>query len=190
MNHVRMNSMQGYNFDVTKLELSCAYRCVLWRGSISSEGFLSFWFWLVSWHAWILAVQGLEVPNEYLYCHCPSLEIINWSRCTHVHTRCPCDKWSERNISHGQAMQIKKMPTHEVCHSCSQWRRKIVGFRGAGARKRAVLPCFSPTNIELFIAMNSPVDSLLLSWVHSESLPSDSDKLSTTLSILDPTLVC
>jgi len=40
-----------------------------------------------------------------------------------------------------------------------------------------------------FIAMNSPDDSLLLSWVHSESLPSDSDK-STLLSILDPTLVC
>jgi len=48
-----------------------------------------------------------------------------------------------------------------------QWRRKIVEFRGAGARRRAALPCFSPTNIELFIAMNSPGDSLLLSWVHS-----------------------
>ena len=73
-----------------------------------------------------------------------------------------------------------------------QWRRKIVEFRGAGARRRAALPCFSPANIELFIAMNSPDDSLLLSWVHSESFPSDSDKLSTStlLSILDPTLVC
>ena len=61
-----------------------------------------------------------------------------------------------------------------------------------GARRRAALPSFSPANIELFIAMNSPDDSLLLSWVHSESLPSDSDKLSTSilLSILDPTLVC
>ena len=48
---------------------------------------------------------------------------------------------------------------------------KIVEFMGAGARRRAALPCFSPTNIELFIAMNSPGDSLLLSWVHSESLP-------------------
>ena len=59
-------------------------------------------------------------------------------------------------------------------------------------RRRAALPCISPANIELFIAMNSPDDSLLLSWVHSESLPSDSDKLSTStlLSILDPTLGC
>ena len=40
---------------------------------------------------------------------------------------------------------------------------KIVEFRGAGARRHAALPCFSPTNIELFIAMNSPGDSLLLS---------------------------
>ena len=49
-----------------------------------------------------------------------------------------------------------------------------------------MLPCFSPANIELFIATNSPDDSLLLSWVHSHSLPSDSDKLSTStlLSIL------
>jgi len=40
--------------------------------------------------------------------------------------------------------------------------------------------------------MSSPDDSLLLSWVHSESLPSDSDKLSTsTLPLIrDPTLVC
>ena len=45
---------------------------------------------------------------------------------------------------------------------------------------------FSPANIELFIATNSPNNSLLLSWVHSDSLPSDSDKLSTStlLSIL------
>ena len=72
-----------------------------------------------------------------------------------------------------------------------QWRRKIVEFRGAGARRRAALPSFSPANIELFIAINSPDDSLLLSWVHSESLPSDSDEISSTLlSILDPTLVC
>ena len=58
--------------------------------------------------------------------------------------------------------------------------------------RHAALPCFSPANIELFIAMNSLDDSLLLSWVHSDSLPSDSDKLSTStlLSILDPTLVC
>jgi len=51
---------------------------------------------------------------------------------------------------------------------------------------------FEPANIELFFAMNSPDDSLLLSWVYSESLSSDSDKLSTStlLSILDPTLVC
>jgi len=34
--------------------------------------------------------------------------------------------------------------------------------------------------IELSIATNSPNDSLSLSWVHSESLPSDSDKLSTS----------
>jgi len=52
----------------------------------------------------------------------------------------------------------------------TQWRRKIVEFRGAGARRRAALPCFRPANSELFIAMNSPDDSLLLSWVHSESL--------------------
>ena len=70
--------------------------------------------------------------------------------------------------------------------SLNQWRPKIVEFRGAEARRHAVLPCFSPANIELFIAMNSPDDSLLLSWVHSDSLPSDSDKLSTStlLSIL------
>jgi len=37
--------------------------------------------------------------------------------------------------------------------------------------------------------MNLPDDSLLLYLVHSESLPSDSDK-STLLLILDPTLVC
>jgi len=61
-----------------------------------------------------------------------------------------------------------------------QWRRKIVEFRGAKARRRAVLPCFSPANVELSIATNSPDDSPLLSWVHSESLPSDSDKLSTS----------
>jgi len=83
-------------------------------------------------------------------------------------------------------------PRHTRACARAQWRRKIVEFRGAGARRRAALPCFSPANIELFIAMNSPDDSLLLSWVHSESLPSDSDKLSTStlLSILDPTLVC
>jgi len=67
-----------------------------------------------------------------------------------------------------------------------QWWRKTVEFRGAEARRYAALPCFSPTNTELFIATNSPDDSLLLSWVHSDSLPSDSDKLSTStlLSIL------
>ena len=67
-----------------------------------------------------------------------------------------------------------------------QWRWKTVEFRGAEARRYAALPCFSPTNIELFIATNSPDDSLLLTWVHSDSLPSDSDKLSTStlLSIL------
>ena len=62
-----------------------------------------------------------------------------------------------------------------------QWRRKIVEFRGAEARKHAALPCFSPANIDLFIATNSLDDSLLLSWMHSDSLPSDSDKLSTSL---------
>ena len=61
-----------------------------------------------------------------------------------------------------------------------QWRRKIVEIRGAEARRHAALPCFSPANIEPFIATNSPDDSLLLSWLHSESLPSDSDKLSTS----------
>ena len=61
-----------------------------------------------------------------------------------------------------------------------QWRRKIVEFRGADARRRATLPCFSPAYIELSIAMNSPDDSLLLPWVHLESLPSESDKLSTS----------
>jgi len=45
-----------------------------------------------------------------------------------------------------------------------QWRWKIVEFGGAEARRHAALPCFSPANIELFIATNSP---LLLSWVHS-----------------------
>ena len=54
-----------------------------------------------------------------------------------------------------------------------QWQRKIVEFRGAEARKRAMLPCFSPANIELSIATNSPDDSLLLPWAHSESLPSE-----------------
>ena len=34
-----------------------------------------------------------------------------------------------------------------------------------GARRRAALPCFSPANSELFIAMNSPDNSLLLSWL-------------------------
>ena len=65
-----------------------------------------------------------------------------------------------------------------------QRRRKILEFRGAEARRHAALPCFSPANIELFIAANSPDDSLLLSWVHSDSLPPD--KLSTyvLLSIL------
>ena len=48
-----------------------------------------------------------------------------------------------------------------VLAAAEQWRRKIVKFRGAGARRRAALPCFSPANIELFIAMNSPDDSLL-----------------------------
>jgi len=62
----------------------------------------------------------------------------------------------------------------------TQWRRKIVEFRGAEARRRAMLPCFSPANIELSIVTNSPDDSLLLPWVHSESLPSESDKLSTS----------
>jgi len=48
-----------------------------------------------------------------------------------------------------------------------QWRRKIVEFRGAEARRHAELPyaCFSLANIELFTATNSPDDSLLLSWV-------------------------
>jgi len=59
-------------------------------------------------------------------------------------------------------------------------QQKIVEFRGAEARRHAALLCFIPANIELFIAMNSPDDSLLLSWVHSDSLPSDSDKLSTS----------
>ena len=67
-----------------------------------------------------------------------------------------------------------------------QWRRKIEEFKGAEARRRAALPCFSPASTELFIAMNSPDDSLLLSWVHSESLPSDSDKFN----FYNPTLVC
>jgi len=75
-----------------------------------------------------------------------------------------------------------------------QWQRKIVELRGAEARRRAALPCFSPANIKLFIAMNSLDDSLLLSWVHSESLPSDSDKLSTSTlqsyTSFNPTLVC
>jgi len=35
--------------------------------------------------------------------------------------------------------------------------------RGAELRRHAALPCFSPANIELFIATNSPDDSLLLS---------------------------
>jgi len=48
-----------------------------------------------------------------------------------------------------------------------QWRGKIVEFRGAEARRHAALSCFSPANIELFIATNSPDDSLLLSWLHS-----------------------
>jgi len=48
-----------------------------------------------------------------------------------------------------------------------QWRWKIVEFRGAEARRHAALSCFSPANIELFIATNSPDDSLLLSWLHS-----------------------
>ena len=62
----------------------------------------------------------------------------------------------------------------------------MVEFRGAEARRHAALPCFSLANIELFIAMNLPDDSLLLSWAHSDSLPSDSGKLSTStlLSIL------
>ena len=72
-------------------------------------------------------------------------------------------------------------------HEGGQWRRKIVEFRGAEAKRHTALPCFSPANFELFIATNSPDNSLLLlSWVHSDSLPSDSDKLSTStlLSIL------
>ena len=79
-------------------------------------------------------------------------------------------------------------PLHNGQSTCltksTQWRRKIVEFRGAEARRHAALPCFSPANIELFIICND--DSLLLSWVHSDSLPSDSDKLSTStlLSIL------
>jgi len=42
------------------------------------------------------------------------------------------------------------------CHSCNsgQWRRKIVEFRWAEARRHAALPCFSPANIELFIICN------------------------------------
>ena len=56
----------------------------------------------------------------------------------------------------------------------------IVEFRGAEARRHAALPCFSLANIELFIATISPDDSPLLSWVHSDSLLSDSDKLSTS----------
>ena len=35
--------------------------------------------------------------------------------------------------------------------SWHQWRQKIVEFRGSEARKRAVLPCFSPANIELLL---------------------------------------
>jgi len=57
---------------------------------------------------------------------------------------------------------------HIVDRLCMQWRRKIVEFRGAEARRRAALPCFSPASIELFIATNSHDDSLLLSWVHSD----------------------
>jgi len=37
---------------------------------------------------------------------------------------------------------------------------------------------------KLFIATNLPDDSLLLSWVHSDSLPSDSDKIYQLLHFL------
>jgi len=67
-------------------------------------------------------------------------------------------------------------------NAADQWRRKIVEFRGAEAEGACSASMFfSPANIELFIATNSPDDSLLLSWVHSDSLPSDSDKLPTSL---------
>ena len=71
-----------------------------------------------------------------------------------------------------------------------QWRRKIVEFRGAEARRHAALPCFSPANIELFIAAISPDDSPLLSWVHSDSLLSDSHKIINFYTSFNPTLVC
>jgi len=38
-----------------------------------------------------------------------------------------------------------------VVYTSVQWRRKIVEFRGAEARRHAVLPCFSPANIEFII---------------------------------------
>jgi len=36
----------------------------------------------------------------------------------------------------------------------NQWRQKIVEFRGAEARRHAEFSCFSPANIELFLATN------------------------------------
>ena len=65
----------------------------------------------------------------------------------------------------------------------------IVEFRGAEARRHAALPCFSLANIELFIATVSPDDSPLLSWVHSDSLLSDSDKIINFYTSFNPTLL-
>jgi len=55
-----------------------------------------------------IVVQGLEVPKLMSTCTVTVRVWIssNWRRCTL--TWRPCDKWSERSISDGQDMQIKK----------------------------------------------------------------------------------
>ena len=52
-------------------------------------------------------------------------------------------------------------------HSAPAIHSLCVDSPGKCIHRHAALPCFSPTNIELSIAMNSPDDFLLLSWLHS-----------------------
>jgi len=105
--------------------------------------------------------------QDCFYCH----SCKEWAKSTHA---VPTEAFLQM-ITY--CFTVHMNPPTTPCH---QWWRKIVEFRGAEARRHAALPCFSPANIEPFIATNSPDDSLLLSSLHSESLPSDSDKLSTS----------
>ena len=118
--------------------------------------------------ACMLYASYQQLYQEQKYACCMHVNI-------HVHRELIHETFRQNTLMlHGMCINMLFLPPLG-CFRCVsymhvQWRQKIVEFRGAEVRRRAALPCFSPASIELFIAMKSPDDSLLLSWVHSESL--------------------